>query len=186
MNTSNQATPTPTPPPRRELTMSPELVEAVLTPYRPQCRYLKQAVALAPTGGPPRRAVEWVGQFSIPESCYIDSTGHFNAVEANICVNQLGYLAIAWVAAQGAEHPYWGELGVADLEAFRAKQLANVLILSLSTSFRRVIDPRAYQCRLHWVAARRKKADLSLLEMSFVFTDQAGGLAQAEMLVGVT
>ncbi|NET17718.1 MAG: hypothetical protein F6K08_35290 [Okeania sp. SIO1H6] len=37
-----------------------------------------------------------MGQFSIGESCYIDDTGHLNAVEFNICYNQLLYVAIAW------------------------------------------------------------------------------------------
>ena len=35
------------------------------------------------------------GDFEIPESCYIDATGHLNSVEVNICYNQLLYVILA-------------------------------------------------------------------------------------------
>jgi hypothetical protein len=39
-----------------------------------------------------RRADRTAQAPAIPESCYIDDTGHFNAVEFNICFNQLAYV----------------------------------------------------------------------------------------------
>ena len=42
-----------------------------------------------------KKLITGKGRFSIPESCYIDSTGHFNAVEFNICYNQLAYVLFA-------------------------------------------------------------------------------------------
>ena len=39
-----------------------------------------------------RALMTGAGRFAIPESCYIDDTGHFNAVEFNICYNQLAYV----------------------------------------------------------------------------------------------
>ncbi|MEO1375818.1 MAG: FcoT family thioesterase, partial [Cyanobacteria bacterium J06635_10] len=49
-------------------------------------RFLNSNLSLPPTT-----------DFSIPESCYIDDTGHFNSVEFNICYNQLFYIIIAYL-----------------------------------------------------------------------------------------
>src|SRR5882724_11344285 len=78
--------------------ISDTLVADILKPYRPHARYLrsaqithfrdKAAEGIAANKG----LVTAAGRFSIPESCYIDDTGHFNAVEFNICYNQLAYV----------------------------------------------------------------------------------------------
>jgi len=70
----------------------------ILRPYRPHARYLKSAEitafrAKAADDKSKTALVTAGGRFSIPESCYIDDTGHFNAVEFNICFNQLAYVA---------------------------------------------------------------------------------------------
>ena len=59
------------------------LLRLILIPYKPHCRYFQNAFLTAR------------GEFSISESCYIAETGHFNAVEFNICFNQLSYYLIA-------------------------------------------------------------------------------------------
>ncbi|MGW6540873.1 FcoT family thioesterase [Streptomyces sp. NPDC055051] len=46
-------------------------------------------------GGADGRPLTGSGMFTIPEPCYIDDTGHFNAVEFNICYNQLAYYTLA-------------------------------------------------------------------------------------------
>ena len=50
---------------------------------------------LAATKGKDAGLISAKGRFSIPDSCYIDDTGHFNAVEFNICFNQLAYVPSA-------------------------------------------------------------------------------------------
>ncbi len=62
------------------------LMNTVLEVYFPNCRYLKSADFHYP---------EIKGEFGISSSCYIESTGHFNAVEAIICYNQLAYTFFA-------------------------------------------------------------------------------------------
>ncbi|NJR65313.1 MAG: hypothetical protein HC772_08340, partial [Leptolyngbyaceae cyanobacterium CRU_2_3] len=62
--------------------VSQELLDTFLAPYKEHCRYLKRAQFQSPvisTG----REQSWLinGDFAIPESCYIDDTGHFNSVE---------------------------------------------------------------------------------------------------------
>ena len=54
--------------------------------------------------GTDQKLIVGKGRFSIPESCYIDDTGHFNAVEFNICYNQLAYVLFAGVIDAGLMH----------------------------------------------------------------------------------
>ncbi len=71
-------------------------VADVLKPYRENAKYLKSARITHCDGktstSEGKAFVTGVGRFAIPESCYIDDTGHFNAVEFNICYNQLAYV----------------------------------------------------------------------------------------------
>src|SRR5437868_7116844 len=73
------------------LPIADEFVCAILKPYRAHAIYLKSAAithvhdgtaAQDASGTPP--LITGTGRFSIAESCYIDDTGHFNAVEFNI------------------------------------------------------------------------------------------------------
>ena len=74
-----------------------ELLTRVLEPYAYKgCRYLTDATYRA-TGD----SMYATGNFSIPESVYIRSTGHFNAVELVLCFNQLAYSAFAPAVRRG-------------------------------------------------------------------------------------
>jgi hypothetical protein len=69
----------------------------ILKPYRPNAKYLKSAQIThcrdetSKSSNKPS-LMRGTGRFTIPESCYIADTGHFNAVEFNICYNQLAYV----------------------------------------------------------------------------------------------
>lgn len=66
-----------------------ELLARVLEPYSCKgCRYLIDAQYSATED-----SVLAYGNFTIGESAYIRSTGHFNAVELILCFNQLAYSA---------------------------------------------------------------------------------------------
>ncbi len=70
-------------------------VAAILKPYRANAQYLKSAQITHfsdKTATKDAAFVTGTGRFAISESCYIDDTGHFNAVEFNICYNQLAYV----------------------------------------------------------------------------------------------
>lgn len=68
-----------------------ELLARVLEPYSCKgCRYLIDAQYSATED-----SVLAYGNFTIGESAYIRSTGHFNAVELILCFNQLAYSAFA-------------------------------------------------------------------------------------------
>ena len=75
--------------------ISDAFVTAILKPYRLHAKYLKSAQITHlsdKTATKDAAFVTGTGRFAIPESCYIDDTGHFNAVEFNICYNQLAYV----------------------------------------------------------------------------------------------
>src|SRR5688572_6040661 len=104
--------------------VEPNLIATLLEPYRPQCKYLKSAVvedarpgaeylvtapgtrsADAALGsarpGAEVQPVRARGEFRIQESFYIADTGHFNAVEFNVCYNQLAYVLIGQCILSG-------------------------------------------------------------------------------------
>jgi hypothetical protein len=91
-------------------------LDAVLEPYKPAARYLKSAELEYPT---------ITGVFEIAQPCYIENTGHFNAVDLLICYNQLSYAGLAEAGQKGIIPA----LGIITLEEFKALQLQNTLIV---------------------------------------------------------
>jgi hypothetical protein len=75
--------------PNLAMAVDSAVLAVVLAPYKLNCRYLLSVVAEYGQKGCSLASAR--AEFSIPESCYIASTGHFNAVEFNICYNQLAY-----------------------------------------------------------------------------------------------
>jgi len=72
-----------------------QLLTRVLRPYRKNCGYMRSARLVADGDPVAGGRITVHGELSIPESCYIDDTGHFNSVEFNICYKQLIYYAVA-------------------------------------------------------------------------------------------
>ena len=98
------------------------LLDRVLTPYKTTCRYLLDATVRYPRAA--RSIAAASGTFSIPESCYIASTGHFNAVEFNICYNQIVYFSIAKAVQERLSPAFEGWT----LEDFWRRQLPDIRI----------------------------------------------------------
>jgi hypothetical protein len=72
------------------------------------------------------------GRFSIPESCYIDDTGHFNAVEFNICYNQLAYVLFGKCVEAGILQKLRHEkVDVISFPDYKLHQLPSMLIVSI-------------------------------------------------------
>lgn len=145
--------------------VSESSMHLALNPYTPECRYLKSAQKVISSEVPD---IVLNAEFSIPKSFYIESTGHFNAVEANICLNQMSYLLFAEFVAQRFTHPFWEKLGTFDLEEFKEKQLAKMFIISLSSRFRKSLDARAFPGRIRWKGLSMKMG-LTLCQADFGF-----------------
>lgn len=100
----------------------------ILKPYRPAARYLRSAAIESWDGRHGAPLIEATGRFAIEESCYIDDTGHFNAVEFNICYNQLAYVAFGKCIARGLVP----QLGFLSFQQFKRDQLPSWLIVGIN------------------------------------------------------
>lgn len=155
--------------------MEEAFLRRILAPYREHCRYLR-AVTVHPDPSHPD-SVRGEGTFTIPVSCYIDDTGHFNAVEFNICYNQLAYVLFGACV----QHGLLAAATDLTLDWFSEKQLASMLIVKLTSSFKRPINPRRFygMVRLDRMSRRvRGSHSTYFLSTTCAFYDDGEGLAE--------
>ncbi|HEY6309450.1 MAG TPA: FcoT family thioesterase [Streptosporangiaceae bacterium] len=160
-----------------------ELLSLVLRPYRVHCQYLKTAVLeVAPNQMPTVSA-----DLEIGESCYIDDTGHFNAVEFNICYNQLAYYLIAKSVQEGLLPALRGWT----LDDFWRAQLPDILITDFNSRFKRKMRGKRFfgSVSLADVVRLDKSAwwkPLIVLHTSCRFWDELGGLSVGKVTIAIT
>lgn len=158
-----------------------QLLTAVLRCYKPHCRYLTEAEV-----GRDGEVLRGTGIMRIPESCYIDDTGHLNSVEVGICYNQLLYQVIA----ASVRDRLLPELADWTLEDFWRRQLPDVLIARFACDFRRPVDPRSFRLELTVDRATRRTlrpgADpLVSLETTFRCWDDDDGSCSGAVRVAI-
>lgn len=164
--------------------MSPERLARVLVPYRDHCKYLEriafeyQPVSASVSVEQSEASLVALGELSISESCYIDSTGHFNAVEFQICANQLMYA----LGAECTRLRLLRALSAMDLDGYYERQLSNVLITNVTCAFRRVMNPRRFRGRLQLDRAYLMR-DRVFWECTLTYSDDDGGLADGNIVV---
>ncbi|MBA0049950.1 hypothetical protein E0L36_03260 [Streptomyces sp. AJS327] len=117
------------------------LLEQVLRVYKPHCRYLTSTTVTA-KGDPAREGgqVSVRGTFHIPESCYIDDTGHFNSVEFNLCFNQMIY----FIMAKSIKERLIAAFDSWDMDDYWTRQLPDMFIVDFRSSFRRAMRGRNF------------------------------------------
>ncbi|MCM6772499.1 FcoT family thioesterase [Nocardia sp. CDC159] len=149
--------------------VEPEFLAEVQRCYKPHCRYLRTASVR--TDG---ETVVGTGEFGIGAPCYIDDTGHLNAVEVIICFNQLMYQTVATVVRHGL-HPAFADWAMAD---FHRRYLPDILIAEVRTEFERPIDSTAFTGEFTLGAAdaytNSAGAQRIALHTGFRFTDGTG------------
>ncbi|HEU5356833.1 MAG TPA: FcoT family thioesterase [Actinocrinis sp.] len=129
-----------------------DLLSQVMAVYKPECRYLLSA-GFERCGEPSQGGrVSVRGRFRIPESCYIADTGHFNAVEFNICYNQMIYFTIAKAVKEAAMWP----LAQWNLAQFYHHQLPDMFITDYRATFRRHMRGREFWGELDVVDAMQR------------------------------
>jgi len=151
-----------------------------VNPYRAKgCIYLTGAEVTRSEEG----QVASRGQFRIGESCYIDDTGHFNAAEFVICYNQLMYTTLA-VAVQHSLLPAFSHW---TLDDYWARQLPDVLIHKLTSSYQRPIDARGFRAdfTITSLSTRALSRGMLTLETSIRFEDDNGGRAKGEVALAL-
>ena len=150
-----------------------QTIDTVLSCYRDHCQYVKKAGIYSSEHGPldPNRdaLLSLKAELSVPVSCYIDDTGHFNAVEFNICYNQMMYLLMAHGVEQGIL-----DIGIADLAEFKQRMLSDILIIEMKNKFRQAIcDDKIYgTVSIHQCVLKR---NLYIVKTSCQFFDSKGG-----------
>ncbi|GAA4228957.1 fatty acyl CoA thioesterase FcoT [Actinomadura meridiana] len=160
-----------------------ELLPLVLRPYRDHCKYMRSAVVAVEPPGRPTVS----GDFAIGDSCYIDDTGHFNAVEFNICYNQLAYYLIA----KSVKERLIPVLGEWELDDFWRHQLPNILITSFRSRFKqRMRGKRFFGSVSLTDSVRLEKSDrwdpLVVLHTVCRFWDETGGRSSGDVRLAIT
>jgi hypothetical protein len=110
-------------------------LQEILKPYKDHCRYLKNAKLNTITQKNSTNVFVAEGQFSIPQSCYISFTNHFNSVEFNICFNQLAYFLLY----ECIKHQHLSQLRNWTVDDFFRNQLNTMLILKFESEFPKMI-----------------------------------------------
>ncbi|MFB7915919.1 FcoT family thioesterase [Streptomyces sp. NPDC056061] len=122
--------------PEQVFAMDQELIPRVLAPYKEHCRYLLTAEVSGLADGLSRVRAS----FAIPESCYIDDTGHLNSVEVNIAYNQMMY----YLVAKSVKEQLLTGFESWTLEDFWRHQLPDILIARFASRFQRPVNPRDF------------------------------------------
>ncbi|MER7056969.1 MULTISPECIES: FcoT family thioesterase [unclassified Streptomyces] len=174
---------------RRVYPTDEELLHRVLTPYRAKrCEYLTSAtVTLHGGDGRDGGLLSADCSFVIPESCYIDDTGHFNSVEFNICFNQMAYYLMAKAVKESLIEPFsrW------TMEQFWVRQLADVFITDFRSTFRNAMSGRDFRGQIEivdiadWDGNDLRDA-LVMLRTRCRYWDEKGGESHGEIAAAIT
>jgi hypothetical protein len=126
-------------------------------------------------------------EFVIPESCYIDDTGHFNSVEFNICYNQMFYYLAAKSVQEGLLPVFAGWT----MDDFWARQLSDIFITSYESAFRRPMHGRdVFYGEIEVRQVRRwappGRPALIWIETSCGFRDDSGGRCTGKIRIAIT
>ncbi len=151
----------------------------VLKPYFEHSRYLKRAKFQYSESFVPQSLI-MTGEFAIPESCYIDDTGHFNAVEYNISFNQICYVHLAHCI----KNRLIPELADYDIDTFWEKQLPNVLIAKLSSSYQSQMNAKHYY-GTYGINAIKKTAKCTFVKTYCHFHDDYNGKSTGEVTLAI-
>ena len=156
-----------------------ELLDRVLAPYKPHCRYL-QTAGVVGLGAGAGEIVAAEGEFAIPASCYIASTGHFNAVEFNICYNQLAY----YLLAVSAKYGLFEAMNGWSTEEFERRQLSDFLIVQFSSTFRSPMRADRFNGRVAVESVRPHSSGV-FLKTKCSFEDGLGGRSEGTALLAI-
>ncbi|NJQ13809.1 FcoT family thioesterase [Streptomyces bohaiensis] len=159
------------------------LLARVLRVYRPDCRYLRTAVVEETEDGLARARCT----FSIPAPFYIDDTGHFNAVEFNLCYNQMMYYAVAKAVKEGIMPPFaeWS------LEDYWQRQLPAFLIVDFRSTFAKAMGSHRFHGEITFTRARRytggrDRRPMIVADTACRYWDDDGGHCHGEVRLVVT
>jgi len=153
-----------------------DTLREVIEPYISDCRYLKEA-ELDCNGEFPKA----IGKFEIPRSFYCIKTGHFNAVEAMICYNQLAYTMFGECSQKGMI----GSHEPMSLEKFKSLQIVSYIVKIKELIFKKPINPQHFHGKIELLRASNISNNLFLCT-KFEFADDGEGFASGKALLAVS
>lgn len=162
----------------------PDILALVLRPYIPECRYVLSTRVEVGRPRPQGEAPSLVSVYAkcaIPATFYIEDTGHFNAVEFNLCYNQLAYYSIA----AAVKYRLLDVFATWNMEEYRRRQLPDVLISKLSSHFIRPVHGASFEGWLDITKASVSSKGHIFLTMDVCFTDKHDGLAKGEVTLAI-
>jgi hypothetical protein len=155
------------------------LRDSILDAYRRDCVYITRAVR--DTSSPSELVT--LADVHVPKTFYGDQTGHFNAVEAVLCVNQIAFLTIADFVIDPAPHEFRAVIRTSDLATFKDSVLSRTFITSSSMKFRRTLDGHAVTMRFRFAKPRRRGSTI-FLAANYVFSQRDGPHAASPAFSG--
>ena len=157
-----------------------DLMARVLEPYKTHCRYLINSKVV--DNGDPLYGGRVLGlcDFSIPESCYIDDTGHFNAVEFNICYNQMMY----YVVAKSVKERLMSSFDSWSLGDYWRKQLPDIYIVNFESAFKKSMKALSFSGEIEFTKVRKMK-DLPYINTTCRFWDESGGNSSGKVTLAI-
>jgi hypothetical protein len=152
---------------------------SILDAYVPSCVYLKEAW----------RDTDCLthlvshGRFSVPRTFYGEQTGHFNAVESALCLNQLAFVTMADFVLHRDGHRLRDAICTRDIDDFKKNVVSRTFVASMSTRFRRLLDGRHVQGELRMKKFRAHGAMLFVMG-TFAFDDADGAGSRTAAFTG--
>ena len=159
-----------------------EFIDAVLAPYRPECKYLKSAYwerGGRHSNGKTSGLLGLHGTCAIGKPFYIKDTGHFNAVEFNLCYNQLMYCLVAVCA----RHKLLDVFSGWDFSEFQLRQLPDMVIAEFSSTFHKPMRSESFEGRIDIVQASITRQGSIVLPTTCSFNDHNGGKAEGKVMM---
>lgn len=164
-----------------QIVIDSEFVKRILQPYRKDACYLKKAI-LEYNGNDNKYPI-LKGDLEINESCYIDDTGHFNAVEFNICFNQMGYTYLGYCIKEGLI-PQLEGFSKNNCKEFFEKQLSHFLIVNIQSSYKKPINSDQFYGEIG-IKTISKKANCTFIVMTCKYYDDDNGRSFGEVTLAI-
>lgn len=157
-----------------------EFIQQVLIPYNDDCKYLKTLDIHVDDSEEGTTTYTAKANFGIDRSCYIDDTGHFNAVEYNISFNQLAYAFIGY----GIQNDLLPELAVYKGDIFYEIQLSHFLLAKISSSYKKEIYAKDFQGEMR-IRTLSNRSSVFFVSLDCDFKDDKGGSSKGNGLLAL-
>ncbi|MDR7009977.1 FcoT family thioesterase [Paraburkholderia strydomiana] len=148
--------------------ISSSLKDSILEPYKQECVYIKEAFRDVTED----KSLVTIAEVCVPETFYGSETGHFNAVESLLCLNQLAFLTIADFIVDNKPHEFRESIRTTSLQIFKEHVLSRTFITSVGMQYKRTLDGQNVFMRLAFTALR-KRAGMVFLASEFAFINGA-------------